>query len=235
MNDEWILTRQQVRQVDRRAIEQLGIPGIVLMENAAINASVLLRDVLTKAGGLSGKGPIAILCGGGNNGGDGYAIARHLHNRGLAVELFAAKNPTQLKGDAATNYAICANMALPIYPVYEPGQLDSAAKHWQGAGLIVDAMLGTGFTGEVRQPLAGIIERVNALHGPTVVAIDTPSGLDCQTGAAADATLCADHTITFVAKKVGFTATGADRYIGAVHVAGIGAPPELIEAVQDSA
>jgi NAD(P)H-hydrate epimerase len=233
MSEPVILSREQVRAVDRRAIEQLGIPGLVLMENAAINAAAILRHLLKGRAGQGGERPrVAIICGGGNNGGDGYAIARHLHNGGLSVELFAAKAPDQLKGDAATNHAICANMRLAITRVDEPGLVDAAAWAWAKADLIVDAMLGTGFSGEVRQPLASIIQRVNALDGPLVVAIDTPSGLDCQSGAPASATVEAGHTITFVAQKVGFTAAGAERYTGQVHVADIGAPPELIEAVQ---
>jgi len=99
---------------------------------------------------------------------------------------------------------------------------------------VVDALLGTGFRGEVRAHLADVIERCNALAGPKVVAIDLPSGLDCDTGQPSNATIQADVTVTFVAPKVGFDAPGATRYTGRVVVADIGTPPSLIDRVRAS-
>jgi NAD(P)H-hydrate epimerase len=229
---ELILTREQVREVDRRAIEVLGIPGLILMENAAINAATLIRDHLVrKQAEPKANKRISVLCGGGNNGGDGYAIARHLHNRGYGVQLFAAKAPSQLKGDAAANHAICRNMGLPIATVDGESAIDEAATMWQGSDIVVDALLGTGFTGQVRQPLASLIDRINSISAPTVIAIDTPSGLDCQTGAPAASTVRAHLTISLVAQKVGFTVPGAEAFTGQVQVADIGVPPELIRDV----
>lgn len=227
------MNRDQVREVDRRAVEELGIPGLILMENAAINATALVRDFLVKRRGTGEEtARIAIVCGGGNNGGDGYAIARHLHNRGVHVELFAAKDPAQLKGDAAVNHDIVTKMGLPLTVLRENTDIDAAAAQWAKADVVIDAMLGTGFSGEVRQPVATIIDRINELDGPGVVAIDTPSGLDCQTGAAAAATVRADLTITFVARKTGFDEARAEQYTGRVGVADIGAPAALVEQVQ---
>jgi NAD(P)H-hydrate epimerase len=219
--------------VDRRAIEELKIPGIVLMENAAINAAATIRDLVVR----QLKRPprqtkVAIVCGGGNNGGDGYAIARHLHNRGIAVTIAAGKDPAELRGDAAINHAIGAAMGLSIQPATDKGQIEQAAVDWRDADVVVDALLGTGFTGEVRQPQAMLIDQINGADAPTIVAVDTPSGLDCQSGEAASHAVRADLTITFVAEKTGFDVTGVEAYTGRVVVADIGVPPELIGRVQ---
>jgi NAD(P)H-hydrate epimerase len=230
------LSRDQVREVDRRAIEQLGIPGVVLMENAAINAAALIRDsLLRQTRRRACDLTVAIVCGGGNNGGDGYAVARHLHNRGFNVRLYPAKAIEALKGDAATNAHICQQMNLSITALDEAGALDTAAAAWQQADVLVDALLGTGFTGEVREPIGSIIQRINALDNKRIVAIDAPSGLDCETGDAASSTIMASETITFVANKRGFNEPAAKRYTGQVHVADIGVPPGLIQSVAGQA
>lgn len=208
------LTRDQVREVDRLAIEELGIPGIVLMENAARNAAA---EALTM---MPAGGRATILCGGGNNGGDGYAMARLLHNAGRQVTIFAARDPASLTGDAAINAAIARQMGLIF--------TDTPDLH--DADILIDALLGTGFGGEVRQPLAGLIEAINAAGRP-VLAVDVPSGLDCDTGKPAAATVRADVTVTFVAEKVGFAAPTAGPYLGRVVVADIGAPASLIDRV----
>lgn len=223
------LTRDQVREVDRLAIESLGIPGIVLMENAARGAT---QALLARLAPPRPPARVAIVCGGGNNGGDGYAMARHLHNHGCAVTLDAMKDPAGLSGDAATNHAICRRMGLAIEPVLEKPAIEAAAQRWAAADAVVDAMLGTGFAGEVREPMATAIRQLNALSGPLVLAVDVPSGLDCQSGAAAEATVRADVTVTFVARKTGFDAPGAAAWLGEVVVADIGAPPELIDRVR---
>ena len=222
------LTRAQVREVDRRAIEEYGIPGIVLMENAGKNAAKLIQGWLP-AGGL-----LAIVCGRGNNGGDGFVIARHLFNAGSHVELFLACDPRQLTGDAATNAHIAEKMALPMHPFDGPERIKQAVTVLARAAVIVDAVLGTGFSGQVRSPLDQVIRTINEIAGAgraMVVAIDLPSGLDCDTGAPSNATIRAAHTITFVAKKTGFAAPGAAAYTGEVHVADIGAPRMLVQQI----
>lgn len=223
------LSREQVREVDRRAIDRLGIPGIVLMENAAIHAVAELLAALQPAPGRPPR--VAVLCGGGNNAGDGYAMARHLHNHGAAVAIHALKDPARLTGDAATNHLICQRMGLPITAVLDAPAVQDAARAWADVDAVVDAMLGTGFAGEVREPIATAIEQVNAGQGPLVLAVDVPSGLDCQSGRPATATVRADVTVTFVARKVGFAAPSAAAHLGRVVVADIGAPPELIAEV----
>lgn len=218
------LTRKQARQVDRDAIEHLGVPGIVLMENAGRNAASLILDLLAQRSPAASDGRVVIVCGGGNNGGDGYVIARHLHNAGVDICLAAATPPAKITGDAAINHRICANLGLAIEPVLDQDTLDRQAKAWSKCDLVVDALLGTGFEGQVRPHMAAIINRINRLDGPMVVAIDVPSGLDCDTGQPSNATVRADVTITFVAAKIGFEQPAAAAWLGKVHVADIGIP-----------
>lgn len=224
------LTRAQVREVDRRAIEDYGIPGVVLMENAGRNASAMIDDRF--AGGRAAEARrVAIVCGGGNNGGDGFVIARHLSNAGWTVEVFLAADPGRLPHDGATNYRIAQKMGLPLTPCQTTEEIAAAAGRFSGIDVIVDALLGTGFSGAPRPPLNAVIEAINASRGPAVVAIDVPSGLDCDTGTAAGACVRAHLTITFVAMKRGFRLSGASDFTGEVQVADIGAPRRLIQDV----
>ncbi len=224
-DEDIVLTRAQVREVDRRAIEEYGIPGIVLMENAGRNAADAIRRR------LRGRGRVAIVCGRGNNGGDGFVIARHLANAGIEVELFLACDPERLSGDAATNHEIVRRMSLPGHPFDTADRIESLADRLAAAEVIVDAILGTGFSGDVRAPLDHAIDAVNTSHIKTIVAIDVPSGLDCDTGRPSNATIRAGATITFVARKPGFDAPGASDFTGEVHVVDIGAPATLVRQV----
>jgi NAD(P)H-hydrate epimerase len=226
------LTRKEVREVDRLAIQELGIPGVVLMENAGREAARVVVEVLGECCGVRAeKSRVVILCGGGNNGGDGYVIARHLHNAGVEVTVCYAVELGRLEGDARVNAEVCRRMGVRMVPVMTLEGLDVAAWGWCEAHVMVDALLGTGFTGEVRPGVAAVIERCNATRGPKVVAVDIPSGLECDTGQPSHATVRADVTVTFVAEKVGFAAAEAQRWLGRVVVAEIGVPPELIRRV----
>jgi NAD(P)H-hydrate epimerase len=247
------LTREQVREVDRLAIEELGIPGVVLMENAGRNATDAIQRYMVKRGKKLDSA--LIFCGGGNNGGDGYVIARHLHNQGVQVRILTTKPIDQLTGDAAINATICRNMNLDIQPAAgsvplggDPvissggagGGFSRRLSSWVQHDLIVDALLGTGFTGNLRPDLLNLIQAINATRDqpnpPVIVAIDLPSGLNCDTGQPPDSlpdgpaqsAVRADLTTTFAAPKIGFTQPSAKPYLGHLEVAGIGIPPELI-------
>jgi NAD(P)H-hydrate epimerase len=202
------LTRKQVRAIDRRAIEELGVPGVVLMENAGRGAAEVLLS-------LGARGPVLVCCGKGNNGGDGFVIARHLDNRDLAVRVLLFANPEELTGDAAINCTIIRRSGVPLEvrsgPPLEPAE-------W-----IVDALFGTGLAGAVRPPFDGVIAAINA-SGAKVLAVDIPSGLDCDTGEPLGPTVRADHTVTFVAAKKGFENPASQQWVGAIHVVDIGAP-----------
>jgi NAD(P)H-hydrate epimerase len=227
-----VLTRQQVREIDRRAIEDFGLPGVVLMENAGRHVAELVLDLLEQELHLTVMDSrVGILCGGGNNGGDGYVAARHLHNHGVHVTAYAIKDPAQLRGEAAVHYQVAHKMNL-VAPMYD-GHLDDLEDELAVSQLIVDALLGTGFSGPMRDDLAAVIDICNRAHerGAAVVAVDVPSGLDCDTGIAADPTIHADTTITFVARKIGFEEPTSQGLLGEVVVADIGTPPELVQKV----
>ena len=220
-----VVTRDQVRRIDKLAVERYGISGIVLMENAGRNAASIIDD------DYGPTGQAFICCGPGNNGGDGCVIARHLDNFGWTVRVMLAGDPARLTHDAKVNYGIVEAMGLdPVVTSDLNGQLKTAGTV-RGDEIVVDALLGTGFRGEVRSPTAELIHAINATENRSVVAIDLPSGLDCDSGTPSNATVCADLTVTFVAAKVGFEAKSAESYLGRVVVADIGAPRELIEQV----
>ena len=183
------LSREAVREVDRRAIEVFGMTGLVLMENAGRGVVDVLCD-------LGIDGPVAICCGKGNNAGDGFVIARHLELRGFEPRVLLWAQPGELTGDAAANYAILekAKIAVEVFG----SQHDEArlAEALDGAAWIVDALLGTGARGEPRPPLDAVIDQLNS-HAASIVAVDLPSGLDCDTGVAAIHTIRAQHTCSF--------------------------------------
>ncbi len=216
-----MLNRAQSQDVDRRAVAEFGMSSLVLMENAGRG----LADTLCR---LAVTGPVAICCGHGNNGGDGFVLARHLDLRGHTVRVALWGEPEKLSGDAAANYTVLARSGVSIEfftAGHDAARLDALLS---GAEWIVDALLGTGSRGEPRPPLDAVIDQLNSHTAPTL-AVDLPSGLDCDTGVAARHTIRAAHTCTFVAEKIGFRHASAKQFTGEVHVLDIGAPRKLIE------
>jgi NAD(P)H-hydrate epimerase len=215
-----VLTRDQCRELDRRAMETYGISGLVLMENAGRG----VVDVLERLGvERDTERGVVVLCGKGNNAGDGFVIARHLDIRGHTCRVVLLGDATELTGDAATNFAILRKTDVPIVE-FDPS-LDVSDANW-----LLDAMLGTGAQGEPRPPLDAAIDWFNSQSCKTL-AVDVPSGLDCDTGRPASHTICADHTCTFAAMKTGFTQPAAKKFTGTIHVCDIGTPPKLIAEV----
>ncbi len=249
------LSREQVRTLDRRAIEELGVPGIVLMENAGRGAADLLMKLMASrerkrpevsdamasrerqrpevsdamASRERQRPEIIVCCGKGNNGGDGFVMARHLDNARVPVRVLLFGRPQELTGDAAINYAIVERSGLEMRTFAENSLDPSALQHeLSGAEWIVDALFGTGLRGQVRKPYDAVIAALNA-SGARVCAVDIPSGLDCDTGRPLGPTVRADHTATFVAAKIGFGEPAAKEWLGTVHVLDIGAPRVLVE------
>jgi len=219
------LTRDQVRRVDEQAIHRYGIPGLVLMENAGRNAAA----IIDRAYGPTRRA--IIFCGRGNNGGDGCVIARHLHNAGWCVRVVLAGDVLRMTPDALANYRVIEAMGLaPLIAIDAATQRD-AASTITPEDIVLDALLGTGFRGEVQSPLAELIQAINAASKRAVVAVDLPSGLDCDTGKPGWATIRADLTITFVARKRGFDSPEALPSLGRIEIADIGAPRELIAEI----
>lgn len=215
------LTRDQSRAVDRIAIEEYGMNGLVLMENAGRESARRLAEVAP-------AGQVTVLCGGGNNAGDGYVIARHLELMGRSCNIISLLPLDKLSGDAAVNARIAEKAKLPISVVKDAEQLAGA---FESSGTVVDCLLGTGARGPLREPFKSAVAFVNELSVMRV-AIDVPSGLDCDSGKVHDPTFMADETISFVAPKTGFTlGDNAVAHVGNVHVIGIGVPKRLLDSL----
>ncbi|HEY2252902.1 MAG TPA: NAD(P)H-hydrate epimerase, partial [Planctomycetaceae bacterium] len=217
------LTRCQVRNIDSQAIADYGLAGIVLMENAGRGAAEVLI-------GLRVKGPVVICAGKGNNGGDGFVMARHLELHGVETNVLLFCEPHELAGDAACNYHVLTSAQQRIDVLGETPDQAVLASRFSAADWIVDALLGTGTQGSIREPYLTVIAAINK-SGKKVFAVDLPSGMDCDTGQPLGASVRAAHTATFVARKVGFDAPGADKLTGQVHVVGIGVPKRLLQGL----
>ncbi|MHC5083497.1 MAG: NAD(P)H-hydrate epimerase [Planctomycetota bacterium] len=219
-----VMSREQVRAVDAWAISEMKIPGVVLMENAAKNCAAV---ILSEFADACNEG-VTIFCGAGNNGGDGFVIARQLANQGISVLIALCCDPAKIKGDAKINYDICCGMKLPMM-VIETESADLCKQVEEAAGcngLIVDAILGTGMQGQLKQSAALLISSINS-HNVPIVAVDIPSGLDCDQGVPLPVCIEAAATVTFVAIKKGFTISPQARQAtGRVFVADIGIMPE---------
>jgi len=204
--------------------------SIVLMENA----SRLICETVIRTLGNPERCRVLLVCGPGNNGGDGFGAARHLHNVGASVCLLVAADMARLGGDAAANFAVVVAMSLPVVMLdpTSPGvSADRAVERLGGLDLMVDALFGTGLDRPAREPLATLIRWMNAQRkaGTRVLAVDVPSGLDCDTGAPLGDAVKADVTLTFCGPKRGFLELGAQEYVGEVVVGDIGVPRELVE------
>lgn len=216
------LSRDQVREIDRRAIEEYGVPALVLMENAGRGAAELLL-------GFGIHGPVLICCGKGNNGGDGMVIARHLHNRGFDVHVHLFARPEELSAEAAVQWRIVERSGIPR-DVWSAPTLpeQDLANRFAAADWLIDALFGTGLRGAVKPPFDRVIELMNASR-TQCFALDIPSGLDCDTGLPLGPTIRASHTATFVGAKQGFANPAAHEWLGEVHVIDIGAPINLLK------
>ena len=217
-----VLTREQARLVDAIAVERYGMSSLVLMENAGRGAAEALLAVDPVAA------RVAILCGKGNNAGDGFVLARHLEIRGVAATAVLLFSPEELSPDARCNFEILRRAGSPIVELSgAKPQAELLDRHAGGAAWLVDALLGTGAVGEPREPVRSAIEWMNAQPARRL-ALDVPSGLDCDMGQPAATTVRADATCTFAAAKLGFLEPAAQPFLGEVRVIDIGVPPRLV-------
>ena len=220
------LTRDAVRELDRRAIEGFGVPGLVLMENAGRGCAELLMRL------NPARTPTVILCGPGNNGGDGFVIARHLDNAGWPVLPHVVARHDHHTDAAGTNFDILYASGIH-FTQYRPDHFDQPhrdlfLRQFATAGWVVDALFGNGLTRALGAPFDWLVGVVNG-SGKPVLAVDIPSGLDCDTGEPLGACVRAAHTATFVAPKRGFLNPDSNAWTGEVHVIDIGAPRVLVD------
>ena len=225
------LARQEVRELDVRAVNELGLPTLLLMENAGRGAAARLAE-LTRSAQAGGQPRVLVLCGPGNNGGDGGVVARHLDAWGFQVQVVWFADLEQLRGDAKTQWSILSRSGVDQtawFPDEGVGpRLGDLAALIAQADWLVDGLLGTGLTRPVEGVLRTVIEAMND-SGKPILALDLPSGLDADTGMPLGTAVRARATATFVASKIGFTVPGAEAYTGEVAVIDIGLPRLLLE------
>ncbi len=214
--DTLYLSREQARRVDQHAQAACGLSPAVLMENAG-------RACVDALLAVDASGPVLVCCGKGNNGGDGLVMVRHLLIRGIDVRTVLWGTENELAPQAAENYQILSRNGYHCQWVRNGAGGELLRATAAGAVWVVDALLGTGSLGIPRAPMSDVIRILNEL--PTRrFAVDLPSGLDANTGVAAEPTFCADHTCTMVALKLGFQHPQARKYLGKVQVVDIGVP-----------
>src|ERR1700675_3707598 len=231
------LTAAEMREVDRLTTERFGIPGLELMESAGKSvAEVFLQKYEERNGRL--PGPVSVLCGKGNNGGDGFVVARLLKGRVGQVKVYLFAEPGELRGDAAKNYERWKGLGEEVALVRSETEWVNAWTGVAASEVIVDALLGTGIRGGASGLLAQVIENVNrfsqdakAAWPAWIVAVDTPSGLPSDGEAAQGPVLHAHLTVTFTAPKIGQLVSADAACCGKIVVRGIGSPASLIEEV----
>ncbi len=219
-----LMSREDVRAFDAWAINELGIPGIVLMENAGSRCAQFIIEMLSKIK----KPAVCIFCGTGNNGGDGFVIARHLLNAGFAITVVVCGSIDKIKSDAKINLDILTRLGLKIERLDMEGAetIEARVTKFVGeANMIIDAIFGTGLIGAVRDEYKRLIESINGLGCP-VLSVDIPSGLNCDTGLPLGASIKANCTVTFAAVKKGFVFENVRTYTGDIFVASIGVEPK---------
>jgi len=226
------LTAAEMREVDRLTSERYGIPSLQLMENAGKQ----IFDFLRSAYGDVATSHAAILCGKGNNGGDGFVVARYLQEEGLKPSVYLFAEQTAVRGDAAENLVRLKKSGTKIQEVTTSAKWELVRGEVAKSRVIVDALLGTGLKGKVEGLLASVIEDVNqvsrdatSLQPEAVVAVDTPSGLPSEEEPAEGPVIRAHATVTFTAPKIGQLVSRDSACCGKFHVRNIGSPPELIE------
>jgi len=217
-----IVTAEEMQQIDRRAIERFGIPSIVLMENAAIAVVDAIFEHYPQCERA------AIFCGTGSNGGDGFAVARHLENRGVVPTVIVVGDRSRIAGDAATNLAVCERLLIPIYDVRDSESLDGALIRAANADLVVDAIFGTGLD---RAPGGIHAETIRALNELTlpIVAVDLPSGANASSATPFEPCINAALTVTFAAPKICHIFEPAAMQCGEVMVADISIPAVAVD------
>ncbi len=219
-----VVTAEEMRRLDRRAIEDAGIPGMVLMENAGRGAAAeILRSYPRVA-----HGKVAVVAGKGNNGGDGCVIARYLINRGATVIVLLLASPEAMQGDAKTNLDILRRMKADVREVSRADDWRKARTELPACGLIVDAIFGTGLASDVSGLAREVINDINA-SGVPAASVDLPSGLHADTGQALGACVKADLTVTFALPKAGLLMYPGARYAGRVQVVDISIPASFMD------
>lgn len=223
----YLVTAEEMREIDRKTIESFGLPGRILMENAGRGAfEFLLKEFPDLC-----RRRVGIAAGRGNNGGDGFVIARYLAHKGVRVTVYLLASRSEVSGDAAANLRLLDPLGIPVVEMKNPDEFDTAKGDMQQNDIWVDAILGTGLKSDVKGYFKEVIQFINRLEQP-VFAVDIPSGLDSDTGAPCGACIRATATATFAFPKIGHLLFPGAEYTGTLHVVDIGIPPQIVEEVK---
>ena len=215
-----VVTAREMQLIDRTTIERYGVDGKILMERAGLAVTARIKDIFQDK-------KVVVLCGSGNNGGDGFVVARIIHNEGRDVQVFLAANPKDLKGDAKINYQAAKQFGVKIQPLTK--FLTQNSKLLTPDSIIVDALLGTGLKKEVKSPLSQVIKKINRLKCP-VISIDIPSGISSDNGQIMGSAVKAHYTVTFGLPKRGHLLYPGAEYAGELFIEDIGFPLKLLES-----
>ncbi|MBF0427155.1 MAG: NAD(P)H-hydrate epimerase, partial [Magnetococcales bacterium] len=222
-----LLTASQMAAADRRTIEELGLPGIVLMENAGAGVVKVLRRELPDLA----QRRVVVVAGLGNNGGDGFVIARHLLQAGVAVQVFLLGAAEHQQGDALINFRVFHNLGGVVRRVWKADDLATLPGALKHAGVVVDALFGTG----LQRPVGGLFAEAIAMinrSGKPVLAVDLPSGVSADTGQILGVAVRADWTVTFAAEKIGHRTHPGAALCGKVACVPIGIPDAYLDIAE---
>ena len=216
--------QKEMQKMDQYTIEKIGLPGVVLMENAGAR---IVEETLKSTVGSSPK--VIVLAGGGNNGGDGFVIARRLYDHGLHPQLWLLVDPERIKGDAKKHLDIYLNRGLPLKQ-FQEYSLEKLQDDLMMADIIIDSILGTGVNGPIREPLKDVISLVNTYADKKpIISVDIPSGVSSDTGKVEGVAIKASKTITFVFPKKGFFLNEGPQYVGDWKAVDISVPPSIVK------
>jgi len=220
------VTSGQIQQLDKQAIEGLGIDSLFLMENAGRGVSQFVEEILNK----KNNDKVVVICGKGNNGGDGFVVARHLLNRGKSVSVFLLGKKTDIKKDAEANLKKLKALNCEVAEIADEKSQKYFYDILPNSDILVDAIFGVGLKGQIKGIASDIISAMNKSNKP-IVSIDVPSGLDSTTGEICGFCVKSTLTVSFTLAKRGFFLKNGPEYIGELSVIDIGIPKELVAKI----
>ena len=223
----FLVTASEMQEMDRRTIEDLGLPGMVLMENAGRGAT---RFFLEQFPDIENQ-RVGVIAGRGNNGGDGYVMARCLRQKGVDVTVYLLASADRVRGDAAANLDFLKPLNVPLVEIPDENSLVRLKAKMADCDVWIDAILGTGLKSDVRGFFKTVIEFINGLNKP-VFAVDIPSGLNSDTGQVCGACIRARATATFAFAKTGHLIYPGAHYTGRLRIVDIGIPTPVVDAVR---
>lgn len=226
----YLVTASEIKEMDRKTIEEIGIPGQVLMENAGKGSAHIIVEELSKIRKPLSEIRVGIICGRGNNGGDGFVIARYLFEWGLPITVYLLSNKDRVQGDAAANLRLLDVLNIPVVEIPDIATLNAQKPSMTYQDVWIDAILGTGLNSDVTGYFKEAIEFINQQNKP-IISVDIPSGLNSDNGQICGTCICANTTITFAYGKIGHFQYPGAAHTGKLHVVDIGIPSKVVHQI----